>query len=74
VAVIIENFLPGEAETEKAKRIVMAYEEARKAGSGVVALDSKMIDLPVVRRALKTIEKAVGAGKIPKNWRDDHEG
>jgi len=73
VPVINENFLPGEAETDKAKKIVAAYERAAKEGSGVVTLDSKMIDLPVARRALKTIERAVNAGKIPKNWRDSNE-
>jgi citrate lyase subunit beta/citryl-CoA lyase len=73
VPVVHANFLPDEAETDKAKKIVAAYEKAAKEGSGVVTLDSKMIDLPVVRRALKTIEKAVNAGKIPANWRDSHE-
>jgi citrate lyase subunit beta/citryl-CoA lyase len=70
VPVIHENFLPDEAETGKAKRIVMAYEKAEKEGSGVVALDSKMIDPPVVKRALKTIERAIKAGIIYENWRD----
>ena len=73
VPVINENFLPCEEETEKAKRIVTAFYKAEKEGSGVVALDSKMVDLPVVRRALKTIERAVNAGKIPENWRDTYE-
>jgi citrate lyase subunit beta/citryl-CoA lyase len=72
VAVINENFLPGEAETDKAKRIVLAYEKAEKEGSGVVALDSKMIDPPVVKKALRTIERAIHAGKLPENWRDSH--
>jgi citrate lyase subunit beta/citryl-CoA lyase len=73
VAVINENFLPDEAETGKAQKIVIAFEKAEKEGAGVVALDSKMIDPPVVKRALRTIERAVNAGKIPKNWRDGHE-
>jgi citrate lyase subunit beta/citryl-CoA lyase len=73
VPVIHEYFLPDETETSKAKRIVAAFERAKKEGSGVVALDSKMIDLPVVNRALRTIERAVRAGRIPKNWRDIHE-
>jgi citrate lyase subunit beta/citryl-CoA lyase len=72
VSVIHENFLPDEAETEKAKRIVLAYEKAEKEGSGVVALDSKMIDPPVVKRALRTIERAINAGNLPKNWRDEY--
>jgi citrate lyase subunit beta/citryl-CoA lyase len=70
VAVINEHFLPGEAELEKARKIVLAYEKAVREGSGVVALDSKMIDPPVVKRALKTIERAMNAGRIPKNRRE----
>lgn len=73
VPVIHENFLPGQAETDKAKKIVLAFEKAEKEGTGVVTLESKMIDLPVVKRALKTIEKAVSAGRIPNNWREDYE-
>ena len=72
VPVVNENFLPDEGETEKAKRFVLAYEKAEKEGSGVVALDSKMIDPPVVKRALKTIERAIHAGKLQENWRDEH--
>jgi len=72
IPVIHENFLPDEAETEKAKRIVLAYEKAEKEGSGVVALESKMIDPPVVKRALRTIERAVKSGKLHENWRDTH--
>jgi citrate lyase subunit beta/citryl-CoA lyase len=73
VAVIHENFMPTEVEIDQAKRVVWAYERTEKEGAGVVALDSKMIDAPVVKRALKTIEKAVYAGRIPKNWRDGNE-
>ena len=72
VPVVNENFLPDEAETEKAKRIVLAYEKAEKEGSGVATLDSKMIDPPVVKRALRTIERAIHAGKLHENWRDEH--
>jgi citrate lyase subunit beta/citryl-CoA lyase len=73
VAVIHENFLPDEAETEKAKKIVLAFEMAEKEGTGVVAVDAKMIDPPVVKRALRTIERAVNAGKLAINWRNSHE-
>jgi len=72
VAVIHENFQPDEAEISTAKKIAFASERAEKEGTGVVAVDSKMIDAPVVKRALRTIERAVNAGKLPKNWRDSH--
>jgi citrate lyase subunit beta/citryl-CoA lyase len=58
VPVIQEAFIPGEDEIEKARRIVEAFEEAQARGSGVVALGSKMIDPPVVKRALKTLDLA----------------
>jgi citrate lyase subunit beta/citryl-CoA lyase len=58
VPVIQEAFIPTEVEIEKAKAIVGAYEEAEARGSGVVALGSKMIDPPVVKRAMKTLELA----------------
>lgn len=73
VSVINEGFSPDEQEIEKAKRIVEAFEQAREKGLGVVALGSKMIDAPVVKRAVHTIELAIQSGKLPTNWRENHE-
>ncbi len=70
VPVINETFLPTEVEIEKAKKIAFAYEKSEKEGIGVVTINSKMIDPPVVKRALKIIEQAVHAGRLSKNWRD----
>ena len=58
VPVIQEAFMPGLEEIEKATRIVEAFEQAKAQGSGVVALGSKMIDPPVVKRAQKTLDLA----------------
>jgi len=55
VTVIQEAFTPTEEEINIAKRIVKAFEEAEARGSGVVALGSKMIDPPVVKRAQKIL-------------------
>jgi citrate lyase subunit beta/citryl-CoA lyase len=71
IRVIYENFTPDPDETEKAKKIVKAFEEATAKGLGVVSLGTKMIDPPVVKRALKTIDLAVNMGKIAKNWREE---
>jgi citrate lyase subunit beta/citryl-CoA lyase len=73
VAVIHEAFAPEEKEIEKAKKIVLAFEEAEKKGLGVVSLGSKMIDPPVVKRALRTIDAAVNQGIIPEDWRKENE-
>ncbi len=72
VPVINESFLPTEVEIEKARKIAVAYEKSEKEGIGVVAIESKMIDPPVVKRALRIIEQAVRAGRLSKNWRDTY--
>jgi citrate lyase subunit beta/citryl-CoA lyase len=58
IAVIHAAFAPTAAEIEKAKRIVAAFEDAQQRGLGVVSLGSKMIDPPVVNRALKLVARA----------------
>ncbi len=60
IPVVHEAFAPTGAELEKAKRIVAAFEEAESKGSGVVSLGSKMIDPPVVKRALRIVRIAEG--------------
>jgi citrate lyase subunit beta/citryl-CoA lyase len=58
ISVIHSALAPTEREIERARLIVHAAQEARKAGSGVVALGSKMIDAPVVLRAERILERA----------------
>jgi citrate lyase subunit beta/citryl-CoA lyase len=43
---------------------VAAFEEAQQRGLGVVSLGSKMIDPPVVQRALKLVERARQMGLL----------
>lgn len=71
IQVVNEAFAPTGKEIEKAKKIVLAFEEAEKKGLGVVALGSKMIDAPVVKRAKHTIELAVLNGLLNKNWKTE---
>src|SRR5215471_11195903 len=58
VQVIHDAFAPTRPEIGKAQRIVAAFEEAQSKGLAVVSLGSKMIDPPVVQRALKLVERA----------------
>ncbi len=75
IKVIHENFAPDAAEIEKAQKIYRAFKEAEAKGLGVVSLGSKMIDPPVVKRAVKTIQMAVNTGKLEKDWEVvHHEG
>ncbi|TNF40682.1 MAG: citrate lyase ACP [Bacteroidetes bacterium] len=73
IAVIREGFSPLPEETEKAKKIVIAYRDALEKGLGVVALGTKMIDPPVVARAEKTITLAVRLGLLPENWMEEEK-
>jgi citrate lyase subunit beta / citryl-CoA lyase len=64
VPVIHQAFAPTPAEIEKAQKIVAAYHEAQQKGLGVVSLGSKMIDPPVVQRALKLMARAQTMGLV----------
>jgi citrate lyase subunit beta / citryl-CoA lyase len=67
IAVIHEAFAPSEEEIQKALKIVAAFEEAERRGLAVVSLGSKMIDPPVVHRALKLVRQARAMGRLPKD-------
>lgn len=71
IKVIHEAFAPTGEEIEKAKKIVLAFEEAEKKNLAVVSLGSKMIDPPVVKRAQKVVDYAVNAGKLAEDWRQN---
>lgn len=63
VPVIHQGFCPEEEEIVRAERIVEAFKEAELKGLGVIALGTKMIDPPVVKRALQILTKAYQFGK-----------
>ena len=69
IRVIHDNFAPSDKEIEKAKRIYLAFLDAKEKGLGVVSLGTKMIDAPVVKRAETTIRMAENSGKLDKNWK-----
>jgi citrate lyase subunit beta / citryl-CoA lyase len=62
IPVIHEAFAPTPGEIAKAERIVAAFDEAKAKGLGVVSLGSKMIDPPVVARAVKLVKQAQEMG------------
>ncbi|HEU5336852.1 MAG TPA: aldolase/citrate lyase family protein, partial [Terriglobales bacterium] len=65
IAVVHQAFAPTAGEIEKALKIVAAFEQAQQRGLGVVSLGSKMIDPPVVQRALKLVKRARDMGLVP---------
>lgn len=51
-------FSPSEREINWAKRVVDGLKEAEKEGVGVIAIDGKMVDKPIVDRAQRIIQLA----------------
>jgi citrate lyase subunit beta/citryl-CoA lyase len=71
IQVIKRGFAPDSKEIEKAKLIILAFEEAKAKGLGVVALGSKMIDPPVVARAQRLVNQAMALGLLSEKWMDE---
>jgi malyl-CoA/(S)-citramalyl-CoA lyase len=53
-----EVMSPSEADVSRAKRILVAMEEAARAGKGAVSLDGRLIDYASVRQAEVLVQKA----------------
>ncbi len=51
-------FSPSEGEIQEARDILQAYEQALSEGKGAVEVNGKMVDPPVVERALRTVQFA----------------
>jgi citrate lyase subunit beta/citryl-CoA lyase len=72
ISVINQAFSPSQKEIEKAKKIVLAFEEAQRNGLSVVSVGTKMVDPPIVKRALRTISFAEKIGLLNKEWRSEN--
>lgn len=58
VDVVNQVFSPNETEINHAKKIMIAKNQAEKEGKGVFSVDGKMIDKPIIERAMKILKKA----------------
>ena len=58
VSILNEEFGWSDAEVDRARRMVAAYDAAKAKGIGAVAFEGKMIDVPVVERAQALIRQA----------------
>ena len=73
IPVVNDVFTPTEKEITNAKDVLQAIREAEAAGSGVVALNGKMIDKPIVERAERVIALAKAAGVYVEEVADDEK-
>ena len=51
-------FAPTQKDVDQAEKIIAAAEEAERNGLGVVSLNGKMIDAPIIDRARLVLERA----------------
>ena len=58
VPLLNDGFMPSADEIDEAERVVAAFEEAERKGSASISVDGKMVDIPVVERARRLLEKA----------------
>lgn len=61
-----EIFTPSQKNIESARRVIEAIQDAERNHKGVVALDGKMIDKPVVLRAQRVLDLAAASGLLSK--------
>lgn len=62
IDVVHDIYTPTPKEIEKSIRIIQASEDALQKGSGVVSLDGKMVDKPIIERAKRVLTLAKAAG------------
>jgi citrate lyase subunit beta/citryl-CoA lyase len=67
---VCEIYTPTEKEIQKSLAIMEAIEEAHRKGSGVIALNGKMIDKPIVERAQHVLDLARAVGAVDKEESD----
>jgi citrate lyase subunit beta/citryl-CoA lyase len=69
VPIVHAAFAPTADEIARARRIVLAFEDATRRGVGVVTVGSRMVDPPVVKRALRTLRTAEELALVSPDWR-----
>ncbi|MEH7120464.1 citrate (pro-3S)-lyase subunit beta [Neobacillus vireti] len=64
-------YAPTEEEIQKSIRLIEAAKEAEKRGSGVISMDGKMVDKPIIERAYRLLELAdtVYTESIEEVWK-----
>jgi len=64
--IVHEIFTPTEKEINHAFEILAAIREAERLGSGVISLNGRMVDKPIVERAQRVLDLARAQGLIPE--------
>lgn len=59
-------FTPAQKDINHARKVLDVFDEAMRKNSGVIAMDGKMIDMPIVIRARRVLDLAEAAGVVHK--------
>ena len=62
IKTVHQVYTPTQKDIDKALAVMEAIEEAHRKGSGVISLNGKMVDRPIVLRAQRTLDLAKAAG------------
>jgi citrate lyase subunit beta / citryl-CoA lyase len=62
IQLVYQVFTPTDKEIEYAKKVLAAYQEALERKSGVISLNGKMIDAPMITRAERVLAYAAAVG------------
>jgi citrate lyase subunit beta/citryl-CoA lyase len=57
IAILNAEFRPSPEEVQQARKVVAAFEAAAGGNQGAIEVDGKMVDIPVVERARRTLER-----------------
>lgn len=69
IAVLHDAYAPPPAAIERARRVVLAGEEAQRQGLAAATLDGKMVDAQALKRARAAVAAAIASGRLPADWR-----
>ncbi|MCD2257079.1 HpcH/HpaI aldolase/citrate lyase family protein [Lactobacillus sp. CC-MHH1034] len=64
IPIVKEIFAPTQVEIYQASRVIKGLEEAKAKGSGVISVDGKMVDKPIVERAQRVMQLAAASGLV----------
>ncbi|MDR1935685.1 MAG: CoA ester lyase [Candidatus Accumulibacter sp.] len=64
IDIIHEVFAPKQEEIDYAQEVVEAIKQAQEMGTGVISLRGKMVDAPIVKRAIGTLRIAYAQGLV----------
>ena len=71
IRLVHKIYTPTQKEIEHAERVIKAYQESLARKSGVISLNGKMIDVPVVTRAERALAYAAAVGSYVRSDRSE---